>query len=108
MKVYNDWSTKYKGDLAIAVNNNLDPQYYIDNNYDFNLNNSYVETRHRVTASVQAAAEFGRVKISLRESYQFTHRDSADFVKVMKTTPGLSRVLRTESLHPTAMFSVQK
>ena len=81
MKVYNDWSTKYKGDLAIAVNNDLDPQYYIDNNYDFNLNNSYVETRHRVTASVQAAAEFGRFKISLRESYQFTHRDSADFVK---------------------------
>ena len=40
-----------------------------------------METRHRVTASVQAAAEFGRFKISLRESYQFTHRDSADFVK---------------------------
>lgn len=81
MKVYNEWSTKYKGDPEIVVKDDLDPQYYIDNNYDFNLNNAYMETRHRITASVQAAAEFGRFKISLRESYQFTHRDSAEYVK---------------------------
>lgn len=80
MKVYNDWSTKYKGDVP-GIENGLEPQYYIDNGYEFNLNNSYVDSRHRVTASLQAAIEVGQFKISLRESYQFTHTDSAQFTK---------------------------
>ena len=80
MNVYNDWTTKYKGDDP-SVENNLDPQYYLNNNYEFNLNNSYIDTRHRVTASLQAAIELGRFKISLREAYQFTHTDSASYEK---------------------------
>lgn len=80
MNVYHDWSTKYKDD-ADGVENRLDPQYYISNGYDFNLNNAYVDTRHRVTASLQAAWEVGRFKISLRESYQYTHTDSAEYTK---------------------------
>ena len=80
MNVYNDWTTKYKGDDP-TIENNLDPQYYINNTYEFNLNNSYVDTRHRATFSLQAAMELGRFKISLREAYQFTHTDSADYVK---------------------------
>lgn len=78
MTVYHDWSTKYKDD-ADGVENKLEPQFYINNNYDFNLKNSYADTRHRITASLQAALELGRFKISLREAYQFTHTDSATY-----------------------------
>jgi len=78
MNVYHDWSTKYKDD-AEGVENKLEPQFYINNNYDFNLKHKYVDTRHRVTASLQAAMEFGRLKISIREAYQFTHTDSVSY-----------------------------
>ena len=78
MNVYHDWSTKYKDD-AEGVENRLEPEFYINNNYDFNLKNGYTDTRHRVTASVQAAMEFGRLKVSIREAYQFTHTDSASY-----------------------------
>lgn len=78
MNVYNDWSTKYKDDDE-GVENKLEPQYYLDNKYDFNLKDSYVDKRHRISASVQAALEVGRFKISLRETYQFTHTDSASY-----------------------------
>ncbi|MCQ2069451.1 MAG: DUF2490 domain-containing protein [Bacteroidaceae bacterium] len=80
LNVYNKWSTKYKDDDE-GIEDGLDPQYYINNEYDFNLNNSYIDSRHRVTASIQAAMEVGRFKISLRESYQFTHTDSAQYSK---------------------------
>lgn len=80
LNVYNGWSTKYKGSLAY-YEDNLDPQYYIDNGQSFNLSNSYVDTRHRATASLQTAVELGRFKISLRESYQYTHTDSVEFTK---------------------------
>lgn len=80
MNVYNTWTTKYKGDDE-GIENGLDPQYYVNNGYDFNVNNSYVDSRHRATASVQAALELGRFKVSIRESYQYTHTDSADYVK---------------------------
>ena len=80
MNVYNDWSTKYKGDDE-GIENGLDPQYYVNNGYSFNLNNAYVDSRHRVTASLQAAVELGQFKLSLRESFQYTHTDSAQFVK---------------------------
>lgn len=78
MNVYKDWSTKYKDDDE-GVENKLEPQFYINNKYDFNLRNSYVDTRHRITASLQAAWELGRLKISVREAYQFTHIDSATY-----------------------------
>lgn len=78
MNVYNDWSTKYKDDDE-GVENKLEPQYYLDNKYDFNLKDSYVDKRHRISASVQAALEVGRFKISLRETYQFTHTDSTSY-----------------------------
>ena len=80
MNVYNDWSTKYKGDDE-GIENGLDPQYYVNNGYSFNLNNAYVDSRHRVTASLQAAVELGQFKLSLRESFQYTHTDSAQYVK---------------------------
>lgn len=80
MNVYNGWTTKYKDDYE-GIEDNLDPQYYTDNGYDFNLNNSYVDSRHRITTSLQASAELGRFKISLREAYQFTHTDSAEYSK---------------------------
>lgn len=78
MNVYNDWSTKYKDDDE-GVENKLEPQYYLDNKYDFNLKDSYVDKRHRISTSVQAALEVGRFKISLRETYQFTHTDSTSY-----------------------------
>lgn len=78
MNVYHDWSTKYKDDDE-GVENKLEPQFYLDNRYDFNLKDSYVDNRHRVTASLQAGWEVGRFKISLRETYQFTHTDSASY-----------------------------
>ena len=62
MNVYHDWSTKYKDD-ADGIENKLEPQYYIDNKYDFNLNNAYIDNRQRLTASLQAALELGRFKI---------------------------------------------
>ena len=80
LNVYNDWSTKYKGDVQ-GVENDLDPKYYLDNGYNFNFYDSYVDSRHRVTASLQASMELGRFKISLKESYQFTHTDSVQFSK---------------------------
>ena len=81
LKVYNNWTTKYKGDETLDVADGLDPQYYLDNNYSFNLNNSYIDSRHRITTSVQASAEFGRFKLSWREAYQFTHTDSVEYSK---------------------------
>ena len=81
MNVYHDWSTKYKGDKALDIEDGLDPNYYRKNNYSFNLSDSYVDRRHRLTASLQASYELGRLKISLRETYQFTHTDSATYAK---------------------------
>jgi hypothetical protein len=81
MNVYHDWSTKYKGDETLNIEDGLDPTYYRDNNYDFNVNDSYADTRHRVTASLQASYELGRFKLSIREAYQFTHTDSVTFDK---------------------------
>ena len=78
MNVYHDWSTKYKDD-AEGVENRLEPDFYINNNYDFNLKYGYTDIRNRVTASLQAALELGRLKISLRETYQYTYTDSASY-----------------------------
>lgn len=80
MNVYHDWSTKYKGDLT-NIEDGLDPQYYLDNCHSFNLNDSYVDSRDRATVSLQASYEIGRLKISLRESYQFTYTDSVTYSK---------------------------
>lgn len=95
MNVYNGWSTKYKGNIA-GIESGLDPQYYVDNRYDFNLNNSYVDTRHRVTASLQATVEAGRFKIALRESYQYTHTDSAEYNKDKYRFDETSHTVKTE------------
>ena len=35
--------------------------------------------RHRISTSIQASYEVGRFKFSLRETYQFTHTDSASY-----------------------------
>ena len=80
MNVYTGWTTKYKGDLT-DIEDGLDPEYYRINKYSFNLIDSYVDSRHRLTAYAQASAEVGKFKISLRESYQFTHTDSVSFSK---------------------------
>ena len=53
MKVYHDWSTKYKDD-AEGVENRLEPLFYFNNAFDFNLKNGYIDTRHRATVSLQA------------------------------------------------------
>ena len=81
MNVYHDWSTKYKGDATLGIADGLDPEYYHANNYNFNVYDTYVDSRHRVTASLQASLEVGRLKFSLRESYQFTHTDSVTYSK---------------------------
>ena len=80
MNVYHGWSTKYKGDLT-TVEDGLDPQYYLNNYHNFNLSNSYVDSRDRATVSLQASYEIGRFKIALRECYQYTYTDSATFSK---------------------------
>lgn len=80
MNVYHAWSTKYKGDLT-NVEDGLDPQYYLNNYHNFNLSNSYVDSRDRATVSLQASYEIGRFKIALRECYQYTYTDSATFSK---------------------------
>ena len=81
LNVYRDWSTKYKGDESLGIADGLDPIYYRDNNYDFNVSDTYVESRHRITTSLQAAFEVGRLRFTLRESYQFTHTDSVTYDK---------------------------
>jgi len=77
LNVYQDWSTKYKGKKT-DVEDDLEPNYYIGQKYDFNYYDSYVDVRHRITASLQASVELGNLKISFRESYQFTHSDSIE------------------------------
>ena len=79
MKVYNGWSTKFKGDTTKVLPNGLAPQAYINDTCDFNYYDSYVDHRDRVSASLQASYEVGRFKISLRETYQFTYTDSASY-----------------------------
>ena len=54
LNVYNGWATKYKDDPTLGIEDGLDPQYYLSNNYDFNYSDTYVDHRHRVTASLQA------------------------------------------------------
>lgn len=96
MNVYHDWSTKYKDD-ADGVENRLEPQYYIDNKYDFNLNNAYIDNRQRLTASLQAALELGRFKISLRECYQYTYTDTASYQKDKYRYDGDTWTVKTET-----------
>ena len=79
LKVYNDWNTKYKGDSTIVFENGLEPTEYINNSYNFNYINTYVDSRQRLTASLQASWELGRLKVSLRETYQFTYTDSVSY-----------------------------
>jgi len=81
LNVYNPWTTKYKGDESLNIPDGLQPQDYLDDSLSFNFINSYIDQRHRVTASLQASLELGRFKISLRESYQFTHTDSVEYNK---------------------------
>lgn len=78
MTVYNGWSTKSKED-SISVDNGLQPNEYLANGYDFNYYDTYIDHRHRVTASLQASYELGRLKLSVREAYQYTYTDSADY-----------------------------
>lgn len=75
IKVYFPWSTKNKSPYDLIADD-LDPQYYIDNEFDFNHTNSYSENRHRITAALSAGLEAGRFKFTLRESYQYTYSDS--------------------------------
>lgn len=96
MNVYHDWSTKYKDD-ADGIENKLEPQYYIDNKYDFNLNNAYIDNRQRLTASLQAALELGRFKISLRECYQYTYTDTASYQKDKYRYDGDTWTVKTET-----------
>ena len=77
MKVYNAWSTKYKGDSILS--DGMEPQYYISNNQSFNIYDSYIDTRRRISGSLQASWELGRLKISLREMFQNTHTDSISY-----------------------------
>lgn len=80
LSVNNDWSTKYKGDEN-NIANDQEPQYYINGQHDFNLNNSYTDRRHRATASVQAALQISNFKLTWREAYQYTYTDSAQYSK---------------------------
>ena len=51
----------------------MEPQFYIDSCYDFNLTKAFMESRHRISASLSAGLEVGRFKISLRERLQYTY-----------------------------------
>lgn len=75
IKVYFPSSTKNKSEYDLIADD-LDQQYYIDNGYDFNYTRSYTEDRHRLSAALSAGIEVGRLKISLRECYQYTFSDS--------------------------------
>jgi len=64
-----------------VLEDDKEPQYYIDNNYDFNLTNAFMESRHRVSASLSAALEAGRFKFSLRERVQYTYSCGKDSIR---------------------------
>lgn len=96
MTVFNGWSTKYKGtDASIA--DNLDAQYYFDGQHDFNLNSAYRDVRHRVSASVQASMDLGRVRLTWREVWQYTHTCQASFTKEKYRFENGSYKIKTES-----------
>lgn len=57
----------------LVLEDDRDPQYYIENKYDFNLTKAFMESRHRVSASLSASLEAGRFKFSLRERMQYTY-----------------------------------
>ena len=80
LTVYNDWSTKYKGDET-NIPDDMEPQYYINGLHNFNLNNSYTDHRHRATAAVQAALQISNFKLTWREAYPYTYTDSAQYSK---------------------------
>jgi len=80
MTVFNGWSTKYKGSQS-DIADNLEPQYYYDDKKDFNLNSAYRDMRHRVSASVQASMDLGRVRLTWREVLQYTHTCQASYEK---------------------------
>ena len=98
LHVYNKWSTKYKGDKTLGVEDGLHYRYYVNNEYDFNLNDPYEDSRHRISASLQSAVELGRFKLSWKETYQYTHTDSASFTKkkYRYETPGSNPTLTVE------------
>lgn len=73
MRVFNTYSTKSKTD---GVESGQEPQYYVNNLYNFNLTDAFVESRHRLYASLQASYIAGQFKFSVREGFQFTHSDS--------------------------------
>ena len=64
-----------------VLEDDMEPQYYIDNCADFNLTNAFMERRHRVTASLSAALEAGRFKFSLRERVQYTYSCGKDSIR---------------------------
>ena len=51
----------------------MDPQFYLDSCFDFNLTKAFMESRHRISASLSAGLEVGRFKFSLRERLQYTY-----------------------------------
>ena len=48
-------------------------QFYIDSCYDFNLTKAFMESRHRISASLSAGYEVGRFKFGIRERLQYTY-----------------------------------
>ena len=78
MSVYHGWSTKCKED-SVLMADGLDPNEYFTKRYDFNYYDTYIDHRHRFTTSLQASLELGRFKFSVREAYQYTYTDSADY-----------------------------
>ena len=64
-----------------VLEDDREPQYYIDNSYDFNLTKAFMESRHRVSASLSASFEAGRFEFSVRERVQYTYSCGKDSIR---------------------------
>ena len=67
---------KYAGSKGDEIPNGMPESYYVDNGYIYNILNSHWRARHRITASLSAKQEIGRLTLSVKERYQFSFMDS--------------------------------
>ena len=58
------------------IPNGMPESYYLDNGYIYNIISSHWRARHRVTASLSAKQDIGRLTLSLKERYQYSFMDS--------------------------------
>ncbi len=76
---YTFMSMNYLGETTIKYETEEDGSYELDGAGNpipkhMNVDDAYWVARHRFTASLTGSVKWGRLKFSLRERYQFTHR----------------------------------